>query len=700
MPDGNDAAVNAAVRVGIDIGGTFTDLVLVDERTGSIRVNKLLTTPRNPANAVCDGFSMATLSAGVAAADVTRVVHGTTLVTNAVVERKGARAALVTTAGFRDTLEIATENRYDMYDLKLERPAPLVPRRLRFEVAERLFSDGAIEQPLDEAQLAAVAERMWAAGVEAVAVCFINSYRNGAHERHAVEILSRLLLGIPITISSEVNPEIREYHRAVTTVVNAYVMPLLGRYVAELRSRLRETGFKGDVFLMLSNGGICTVETAKRFPVRLIESGPAAGALATAHFGLLAGHENLLSFDMGGTTAKACFIESGRPITSPTVEVAHVYRFKQGSGFPLQVRSMELIEIGAGGGSIARVDKLGLLRVGPESAGSDPGPVSYGLGGTEPTVTDADLLLGYLDPGFFLGGKMALDRDAALQAVESGVARPLGLTPVDAAYAIHRIVNENMASAARTHAIERGKNPQRYPLFAFGGAGPVHAVGVARILGARTVIVPMGAGVISAAGLLIAPFAFDFVRSYRCRLDQVDWERVGGLFDEMTAEGAEILTGAGVRRDAITVTRLCSMRYVGQGTEIEVPIPTGPLDQGLAAALRAAFNQTYGANYNATNPGVPVEVLTWRVSMAGPGESVRLRFDASPLEGRHKGDRQVYFGPGVGFVITPVYDRYALRSGDHLEGPAIVEERESTTVIDPHCAVNVDAHANLVITLR
>ncbi len=702
-PGGGPAVTAPAgepARVGIDIGGTFTDLVLVDDRTGAISVSKILTTPHDPAIAVADGFAMAMLTGGVTAERVGRVVHGTTLVTNAVLERKGARTGLVTTAGFRDTLEIQTENRYDMYDLGLEKPRPLVPRRLRAEVRERVYADGAVAEPLDPASVRAVADHFRGAGVEAVAVCLLNAYRNGEHERRVAELLRELLPGVPIAISSDVSPEIREYHRSVTTVVNAYVMPLVGRYVEELQRRLRDNGFRGDVFLMLSNGGICTVDTARRFPVRLIESGPAAGALIAAHVGREAGLVSLLSFDMGGTTAKACFIEDGRPATSPDIEVAHVYRFKQGSGFPLQVRSVELIEIGAGGGSIARVDALGLLRVGPDSSGSDPGPACYALGGEEPTVTDADLVLGYLDAGFFLGGKMALDTARARRAIESRVGRPLGLALDDAAWAIHRIVNENMASAARMHAIERGKDPKAYPLFAFGGAGPVHAVGVARILGTRRVVVPPAAGVASAAGLLTAPFAFDFVRSYRGRLDALDWERVQALYDEMVGEGVEVLTRAGVARETILVRRLCAARYVGQGTELEVAVPDGPVGPALAAPLRAAFEQLYRAHYRTLNADVAVEVLTWRVSVVGPTAAVRLRFERPTGVARVKGERRVYLGPPAGAVRVPVYDRYALAAGERFPGPAIVEERESTTIVDRDAEVTVDAHGNLVVELR
>lgn len=687
-------------RVGIDIGGTFTDLVLVDDATGAVSVSKILTTPHNPAVAVAEGFAMATLTGGTTAGAVSRVVHGTTLVTNAVLERKGARTGLVTTAGFRDTLEIQTENRYDMYDLGIEKPVPLVPRRLRSEVRERILADGRVDEPLERSDVRAIAERFRAAGVEAVAVCLINGYRNGTHERQVAELLHELLPGVPVAISSEVSPEIREYHRSVTTVVNAYVMPLVRRYVEELARRLADNGFGGDVFLMLSNGGICTVETARRFPVRLIESGPAAGALIAAHIGREIGVPDLLSFDMGGTTAKACFVEGGRPTTSPDIEVAHVYRFKQGSGFPLQVRSVELIEIGAGGGSIARVDALGLLRVGPDSAGSDPGPACYGLGGIEPTVTDADLVLGYLDPAFFLGGKMVLEAGRARAALDAHVGRRLGLGVVEAAWAVHRIVNENMASAARMHAIERGKNPAAYPLFAFGGAGPVHAVSVARILGTRRVIVPPAAGVASAAGLLTAPFAFDFVRSYRGRLDALDWDRVAALYDEMVREGVTVMRGAGVPEAAIAVRRLCAARYVGQGTELEVALPDGPLDPAMAPRLRTAFETLYRAHYRTLNADVAVEVLTWRVSVAGPPEIVRMRFERASGATLCKGNRPVYLGSQTGTVQVPVLDRYALGAGDRVAGPAIVEERESTTVLDAGAELVVDAAGNLIIDLR
>ncbi|MDB5590546.1 hydantoinase/oxoprolinase family protein [Enterovirga sp.] len=684
--------------VGIDIGGTFTDLVLLDA-DGKAVIGKLLTTPRNPADAVHEGFLAACAAGGVSPPEVTRIVHGTTLVTNAVLERKGVRTALVTTEGFRDTLEIATEHRYDMYDLEIERPEPLVPRKLRYEVPERIYSDGTVARPLDPSCLPALADALREAGVEAVAVTLINAYENGEHERLLAKELSRLLPGIPISISSEVNPEIREYHRSVTTAVNAYVLPVVAEYVSQLAGRLRETGFGGDVFLMLSNGGICTVDTARRFPVRLIESGPAAGALMAAQIGARAGFPDLLSFDMGGTTAKACYIEGGAPLVSPTIEVAHVYRFKAGSGLPLQLRSFELIEIGAGGGSIARVDDLGLVRIGPDSAGSDPGPVCYGRGGTLPTVTDADLMLGYLSPGFFLGGRMSLDVARATEAMDRHIAQPLGLSAIESAHAVHRLVNENMASAARVHAIARGKNPSAYPLLAFGGAGPVHAVGVARILGVPKVIVPMGAGVASAAGLLMAPFAFDFVRSYRAPLATVDWARVSRLFEEMETEARGIMKAAGLADEAVALRRLCAMRYVGQGSELEIELDQ-PLAEAGVPAIRRSFEASYLAHFGTVVPDVEAEVLTWRLEIAGPSHTIEINLPKQEAGSELKGERAVYFGPKTGWITTPVYNRYAFKAGATFEGPAIIEERESTTVVDPGATIDVDERLNLIVTLK
>jgi N-methylhydantoinase A len=689
--------------MGVDIGGTFTDLVWVDESTGAVHVSKLLTTPKEPAQAVEQGVVMLLHEAVSAPASVATLIHGTTLATNALIERKGARTGLLTTAGFRDALEIGREGRYDMYDLFIDPPAPLVPRHLRLEVAERILADGTVLAPLDEGSAEAAIAALVADGVEAIAVSLLHAYRNPDHERALVALVNRAAPGLPVSSSSEVVPEIREFERTSTTVANVYVMPLMARYLDDLERKLHDLGVTGNFYVMLSSGGIATPATAKRVPVRLVESGPAAGALAAARMAREAGEPRMLSFDMGGTTAKACVIDGGEPLVAREFEVARADRFKKGSGLPIRVPVIELIEIGAGGGSIARIDSLGLLKVGPDSAGADPGPACYALGGREPTVTDADLVLGYLDPEFFLGGRMRLDVDAARRAIDERVARPLGLSLTEAAWGIHRVVNENMAAAARIHGIERGRDLRSYPLFAFGGAGPVHAWQVGRILRVPRVLVPFGAGAISAWGLLVAPLAFDFVRTAPQRLDAADWNRINQLFAEMEADGRAVLRAAGVSERDIALRRRAEMRYVGQGHEVEVEVPAGVLGQASLATLTASFEAAYRALYSRTPMGVAIESLNWRVVASGPPPDLRLSApapnaasDAPP----RKNTRPAYFPESGGYVETAVYDRYRFRAGMELEGPAIIEERESTTVIGPGARIIVDPRLNVVAEQR
>ncbi|MCC6791209.1 MAG: hydantoinase/oxoprolinase family protein [Thermomicrobiales bacterium] len=689
------------VRIGIDIGGTFTDLLMFDEVTGAFTIGKTLTTPSEPAAAVRTGLAQVLHASGKSAADVTQIIHGTTLVTNALIERKGAATALVTTAGFRDAVEIGREHRYDLYDLFLELPTPLVPRRLRFEVNERIYADGGIHQPLDLDEVDRLTDRLVAEGIEAVAVAFLHSYQNPVHERQAAERIAARAPHLVLSASSEVVPEIREYERVSTTIANVYVRPLVERYLAELVESLADLGMSGSFFIMLSSGGICTVDTAARFPIRLIESGPAAGALAAARYGELTNRPSLLSFDMGGTTAKCCLIDDGRPSLSAEFEVSRVYRFKKGSGLPVKVPVIALIEIGAGGGSIARIDNLHLLKVGPDSAGADPGPVCYGRGGSQPTVTDADLVLGYLDPDFFLGGTMRLDVAAAERAIADLGAR-IGLDMLQTAWGIHQLVNEQMASAARMHAVEQGKDPRAYPVFTFGGAGPVHAYHVAEILRSPELIVPLGAGVTSTVGFLVAPLAFDFVRSYVGRLESLDWREVNARFAEMETEGRAILTSAGAANDQISVSRSVELRYVGQGHQITVPVPSEELGDATVAALHATFDDTYRRLYGRTASGNPIEAINWRVVTAAPSPHLPLDgFGASRPGGNAatavKGSRLVYV-PSFGEKRpVPVYDRYRLINGFRFSGPAIVEERESTTVIGPGAFVEVDPMLNLVV---
>ncbi len=686
--------------MGVDIGGTFTDLILIDDNTGAFLLGKELTTPDDPSRAVETVLAEALARAGVAASDIKHLVHGTTLVTNAVIERKGAKTALLTTAGFRDSVEIGRENRYELYDLMLENPRPLVPRHLRFDVPQRTLSDGSNAQALDEAHVEQLARELSGAGVEAVAICFLHSFTNPEHERRARAAVLRAAPGLRVSISSDVNPEIREFERASTTIANVYVQARVERYLRELEARLRRLGFGGSFFLMLSSGGIATVDTAVAYPVRLLESGPAAGALAATQYGNAAGQKNLISFDMGGTTAKISVIDQGRPLIAHDFEVDRRYRFKKGSGLPVKIPVIEMIEIGTGGGSIARVDAMGLLKVGPDSAGSVPGPVCYGRGGSEPTVTDADLVLGYLDPRYFLGGRMELNLEATRAAIDTKIARPLGLSVEAAAWGLHQIANESMANAARVHTLERGKDPRRLPLFAFGGAGPVHAYRIAKALGSPLLLAPLGAGVMSTVGFLSAPLAFDFVRSWRALLDGLDWPRANALLADMEAEGVALLERSGVRSADVVHRREADMRYVGQGHEIRVPLPTGVLDASHAATLAERFRDVYRELYERLGPPVAIEVLNWRVVSSGPSPEIKLRMDSAGSANANdavKGRRPAFFPESAGYVDTPIYDRYALAPGAAFSGPAIVEERESTVIVGPGAACEVDQQWNLLV---
>ena len=686
-------------RIGFDIGGTFTDFVLYDGEEGSIRLHKRLTTPHDPSEAALAGLGELVAAGDITLADIGDIVHGTTLVTNAVIERKGCRLGLITTAGFRDLLEMGTEQRYDIYDLFLHFPEPLVSRELRLEVFERVDRDGQVVTALDHSAVRAAAGRLVAAGCEAVAVAFLNSYRNPAHEREAGQILREAHPQLAVSLSSDVVPEMGEYGRFVTTAANAYVQPLMGRYLERLERELANRGFRGALRLMHSAGGLVPPEAARRFPIRLLESGPAGGGLATAFFGRLAGHEDVISFDMGGTTAKSCMIEGGRAEIAPMLEAGRVNRFAKGSGLPIKAPVIDMIEIGAGGGSIAAIDEVGLLKVGPRSAGSDPGPACYGLGGTQPTVTDANLVLGYYDPGFFLGGRMALDLDASRCALAI-VAEPLGLSIEEAAWGIHKVVVESMGAAARVHLVEKGKDPRRYAMVGFGGAGPAHAVDVARVLGVRKVIVPPASGAASALGFLAAPLSFEAVRSLPVSLsDAFDAAAVNALLLDLEAEGRAQLAAAGIPADAVAVERTADMRLVGQMHDIAVSLPEGEIGPGGLITIRAAFAHAYAARYTAVGPETPVEAISFRVRCAGPVPSLSI----AGATGEHddavkvKGTRRAWFEGG--WQEATVFNRYALRPGDRIAGPAMIEEREATTVIPPGDSLVVDHAMNLVIAV-
>ena len=689
-------------RFGFDIGGTFTDFVLIDAASGEIASYKALTTPEDLSRAVVEGWEELLAGAGVAGGAVERAIHGTTLITNALIERKGAKTALITTKGFRDILEMAKEMRYDIYDLLLVLPEPLVERPLRFEIDERINARGEVLTPLKPAELEVLAATLADVGIEAVAVCYLHAFTNPEHEQKTGAWLGENLPGVSVSLSSEVAPQIREYERMSTTVCNAYVQPLAERYLARIEESLRERGFSQGLYLMLSSGGVTTLETAARFPVRLVESGPAAGALAAVYYGELVGERDLVSFDMGGTTAKMCLIRDGSPTVTDTFEIARVHRFKRGSGLPVRVPTIEMIEIGAGGGSIARIDELGLLKVGPESAGADPGPACYGLGGVEPTVTDADLLLGYLNPGYFLGGRMGLDRGAAEAAVGSRIAEPMGLGVTEAAHGLYRVVNENMISAIRVHIAEQGGDPRRLKLIAFGGAGPMHAHAIAQALKMEGYICPARAGVASAIGFLTAPAAFEYARTFIARLEGTTLGELDRIYAELEEQGRQTLLEAGVSAEGMTFSRQADLRHVGQGYEIVVNLPYAQLSGvDLDGELRPRFYRAYEEIYGHAHRHLDLEITTCRLTASGPRPRVKLQRvveSGYTPEQAIKGSRRAYFAELGGFIETPLYDRSKLSAGATFRGPAIVEEVDSTAVIGPGTQVTVDHYANLQVT--
>ncbi len=688
----------ARYRIGFDIGGTFTDFILLDAERSEIRLHKCLTTPHDPSVGALEGLAELLLAAGLILADIGDVVHGTTLVTNALIERSGAHLGLITTRGFRDILEMGTEQRYDIYDLFLQFPDPLVPRRHRLEVAERMDRDGNVLTPLAAAEVRAAAQRLVADGVEAIAICFLHAYRNPAHEREAAANVRAAFPDIAVSISSDVVAELWEYQRCNTTCANAYVQPLMGRYIARLERELHARGFRGELTFMHSAGGLLSAETARAFPIRMLESGPAGGGLATAFFGAAAGKPDVISFDMGGTTAKACLIEGSRAEIAPMMEAARVHRFKKGSGLPIKAPVIDMIEIGAGGGSVATIDEVGLLRVGPHSAGANPGPACYGRGGTEPTVTDANLVLGYYDPGFFLGGRMALDRGAAERALAQAGAK-LGLSVIDTAWGIHRMVVENMAAAARIHIVEKGKDPRAYAMVGFGGAGPAHAAEVARALGVKQVLIPPASGAASALGFLAAPLSFEQVRSHPVRLEAPGAAAtIATILRELTEAARARLLAAGVAAADVVTERLADMRLEGQMHEISVPLPDGGITDAMMPSIRAAFETAYAARYTSVYSGVGIMAISFRARCRGPLPKLSLtEAGTRPVSAALKGRRTAWFDGG--FVTVPVYDRYALAPGTRIAGPAIVEEREATTTIPLGDSVTVDATGTLAIEI-
>jgi N-methylhydantoinase A len=682
-------------RLAVDIGGTFTDVAL-DTSTGRV-TTKELTTPEAPERGVMQGIEAALVKASAKPGDVALVMHGTTLATNALIERKGAVTALITTEGFRDSVEIGYEHRFEQYDVYLDKPEPLVPRARRYTVPERMSARGEVLLPLDERAVEELVPRLQAEKVSSVAIGLLHAYANAAHEQRIREILLKRLPEVGVTLSSEVSPELREYERLSTACGNAYVQPLMAGYLERLDRGLRELGIHAPLLLMTSGGGVIGLEAAKRFPIRLVESGPAGGAILASRIALESGLAQVLAFDMGGTTAKICVIDDGQPQTSRSFEVARAYRFLKGSGLPLRIPVIEMVEIGAGGGSIARIDALQRVAVGPDSAGAEPGPACYGRGGSNPTVTDADLMLGRIDATAFAGGSFTLDEKAAAQGIDGVIGKPLKLKTPLAALAISEMVDENMASAARVHAVERGKSLEQRTLIAFGGAAPLHAARVADKLGMTRIIVPTGAGVGSAVGMLAAPVAYEVARSLYQRLSELDPDAVNAQIEAMRHEAYEIVQQSAGKQPLVE-TRTAYMRYIGQGHEIAVALPVRDLTLDDRQALLQAFENEYRRQFGRTIPGLEAEVLSWALNVSTEVEPPKALAQAPMRDAPAPSAKRSVFDPGSGdFIGAAVYQRDALAPGMRIEGPALVAEDETTTVVPPGFRLSVNALGYLVL---
>jgi N-methylhydantoinase A len=696
--------VKKRFRLAIDVGGTFTDFAVIDDESGVVRFGKVLSTPDDPSVGSIEGASQALKRNNISPEWVGEVVHATTVATNAVLERRGANTGLITTKGFRDTLEIGRESRYDIYDLDLNVPEPLVSRQNRVEVLERMDSDGHVRIALDRQSLDVALDQLVSSNIKSIAICFLHSHINSEHEKIVASVIQQRFPEIEISVSSEVAGEVREFERTSTTCVDAYVKPLVRRYIGSLEDGLRSLGMSNNVALMLSHGGIGSArDVATRFPVRMIESGPAAGAIAAAYFSRQAlQNADVIAFDMGGTTAKMSLIRDGAPSVTNEYEVAHVHRFKRGSGIPLQISAVELLEIGAGGGSIARLSKLDLLTVGPESAGAKPGPVCYARGGKEPTVTDADLLLGYLDPEFFLGGEMQLDAQAAREAMQTEIGRVLKLKPEDVALGIHNIVNEHMCAAISAHGAEKGIDLRQFDMIAFGGAGPIHAYAIARKLKLKRILCPYGAGVASAIGCLVAPPAVDVVMAFEGILSSLNWSAAAERFIDLKRSATEVIEGLVGVGASISLRPQFEMRCKGQGYSVNVSLPVDTIiDATLEQRLVVLFGTEYEKIYGHLPPSVPIEVVNIRARVQETRSPTKIQQavaeGVSSSASAIRGLRSAYFEASKGFVSTTVYSRYLLEQAKKYSGPAIIEERETSIVVGPDASFYVDEHGNVII---
>ena len=682
-------------RLAVDIGGTFTDVVL--EHGPRQFTTKVLTTQDAPERGVLDGIARAMAEAALAPSEVGLLIHGTTLATNALIERKGAKTALVTTEGHRDAVEMALENRFEQYDINIDRPAPLVPRYLRWPVTERLNVHGRALLPLDEGSVAALFPLIEKHQIEALAVGLLHAYANPTHEERVRGLIAARFPDLAISLSSEVAPEIREYERQSTTCANAYVQPKMAGYLMALDAQLRAQGFQCPFLLMTSGGGLTDLATAVKFPIRLVESGPAGGAILAARIAEELGLDRVVSYDMGGTTAKICLIDDYQPLSTRTFEVARAYRNLKGSGLPVKIPAIEMVEIGAGGGSIASVDALGRVAVGPESAGSQPGPACYDQGGERAAVTDADLVLGKIDPAAFAGGSVRLAPEKAGEALERTIGQPLGMDAPLAAFAVAEIVDENMANAARVHAVEWGKDIAARAMIAFGGAAPLHAARLAEKLNLSQVIVPAGAGVGSAVGFLRAPISYEVVRSRYMRLDTFDAAAANDLLAAMLAEATAIVR-QGAPDAELSETRMAFMRYVGQGHEITVPLPARALEASDAATLRTAFEATYRALYGQTVPGQQPEILSWTLTVSSPAVSSQVTAAAvGGPPGQPFGSRRLFDSNAQAFVEAAEWRRETLGSAE-VKGPALIVEDQTTTVVPDGFTATVGKGGALVLT--
>ena len=690
-------------RVGIDIGGTFTDFALLDISCGRIATHKRLTTPAAPARGVLEGLSDLLVREQVPVEQLEAVIHGTTLITNAVIERKGSRIGMITTAGFADVLEMANEHRYEMFDLRITYPAPLVERSCRVEINERIRYDGHVETVLTQSEVRlAVRHLVEQKGIESLAVCFLHSYANPEHEREVRDIVRADYPELFVSISSEVFPDIREFSRWTTTCINAYTQPLLDRYLHDLEQGLFAREIRAPLFIMTSSGGTATPAIARKFPVRIMESGPAAGVLMSARHGEMLSIKNLLSFDMGGTTAKGALIINGAANKRYELEVGRVHDFKPGSGLVAKIPAIDMIEIGYGGGSTSAIDARGLLAVGPDSAGAQPGPACYQQGGKEATLTDANLVLGYLDAASFLGGNFDLSLPDAKAAIAKGVSEKLDLPLARSAWGIHDVVNEGIARAFRIHASERGFDYRNSAIVAFGGSGPIHAVAVARKLRAPQVIFPVGAGVMSAFGLLASPLTFEVLQGQQVFLERLTLEAFVEAFDRLMNESSQALIAAGVAPCDIEYRLRLDMRYSGQGHAIEVALPEHGALEEVFPTIEEGFAERYAGLYAPVDLETPVEITTWKVGAVGPlpffPEGYKT-WRSSDNTGQSHVTRSVYFNEHEDYIPCRVMNRMSLCSGDRFEGPLIIEERESTVVIGPECEVVVDKTLNLIATL-